>query len=229
MKGWRRAAVQGAAGQAGWRPRSPSGGRRKLVAACSFCTRCTPHACVRPRLHHRTTAPTHSWTPWSGCWSRAARTAGRLWRAPTSRLGTLRSSPPLSSSRVRAAGVPVGVRACVCLVCVRGWASGCPLICPPVRHSLRPPFAPHPRRPAPTPPHPRPPAEILPKHFGWPSVFTDRPRLEAWWAAVQADPEAARVIAEMRAGLADWEATKRWDTLGISAQVADGSFNWSCA
>lgn len=71
--------------------------------------------------------------------------------------------------------------------------------------------------------------EILPKHFGWASVFEGRPKLEAWWAAVQADPEAARVIAEMRNGLADWEAAKRWDTLGISAQVADGSFNWSCS
>ena len=37
-----------------------------------------------------------------------------------------------------------------------------------------------------------------------------------------------QVIGEMRAGLADWESAKRWDTLGISAQVADGSFNWSC-
>ncbi|KAL4440204.1 hypothetical protein ABPG75_003205 [Micractinium tetrahymenae] len=71
--------------------------------------------------------------------------------------------------------------------------------------------------------------EILPKHFGWASVFEGRPKLAAWWAAVQADPEAARVIAEMRNGLADWEAAKRWDTLGISAQVADGSFNWSCS
>lgn len=71
--------------------------------------------------------------------------------------------------------------------------------------------------------------EILPKHFGWPTVFSGRPKLERWWAAVQKDAEAARVIGEMRAGLADWEAQKRWDTLGISAQVADGSFNWSCA
>lgn len=70
--------------------------------------------------------------------------------------------------------------------------------------------------------------EILPKHFGWASVFEGRPKLERWWAEVQKDPEAARVIAEMRSGLADWESSKRWDTLGISAQVADGSFNWSC-
>jgi hypothetical protein len=72
-------------------------------------------------------------------------------------------------------------------------------------------------------------AEILPKHFGWPGVFSGRPRLERWWGAVQKDAEAARVIAEMRSGLADWESAKRWDTLGISAQVADGSYNWSCS
>ncbi|KAI3431581.1 hypothetical protein D9Q98_004631 [Chlorella vulgaris] len=71
--------------------------------------------------------------------------------------------------------------------------------------------------------------EILPKHFGWPGVFSGRPRLERWWGAVQKDAEAARVIAEMRSGLADWESAKRWDTLGISAQVADGSYNWSCS
>lgn len=38
-------------------------------------------------------------------------------------------------------------------------------------------------------------AEILPKHFGWPTVFSGRPKLERWWAAVQKDAEAARVRA----------------------------------
>lgn len=71
--------------------------------------------------------------------------------------------------------------------------------------------------------------EILPRHFGWSSVFSGRPKLEAWWAAVLKDPEALRVINEMRVGLQDWESSKRWDALGISAQVADGSYNWSCA
>lgn len=71
--------------------------------------------------------------------------------------------------------------------------------------------------------------EILPKHFGWASVFTGRPKLETWWAAVQQDPVAARVIEEMRGGLKGWEAAKRWDDLGITAQVADDSFNWGCA
>ena len=35
-------------------------------------------------------------------------------------------------------------------------------------------------------------------------------------------PPPWQVIGEMRAGLADWEAMKRWDTLGISAQVGEG-------
>lgn len=32
----------------------------------------------------------------------------------------------------------------------------------------------------------------------------------------------------MRGGVADWEAAKLWDVRGVAAQVADGSFNWSC-
>lgn len=34
-----------------------------------------------------------------------------------------------------------------------------------------------------------------------------------------------QVIGEMRAGLADWESQKRWDTLGISAQVGGSRGN----
>lgn len=71
--------------------------------------------------------------------------------------------------------------------------------------------------------------DILPRHFGWQSVFAERPKLQRWWEAVQADPEATRVIAEMRTGLESWEAAKRWETTGIAQQVADGSYNWSCA
>ena len=170
-----------------------------------------------------------------------------------------------------------------------------PLLLPGPCTAVPPDRRPAARRPAlpscPLPATSPPPTEILPKHFGWATVFSDRPKLEAWWAAVQADPEAARVIgarrgeaqgsatlssllgpllllgsllllpprrcfplaaasrlhrlqfpaphrrarparpaaAEMRSGLQDWESAKRWDTLGIAAQVADGSFNWSCA
>lgn len=70
---------------------------------------------------------------------------------------------------------------------------------------------------------------ILPSKFGWPGVFEGRPKLEAWWAAVSADPEAQRVIKEMQEGLKGWESAKRWDNLGITQQVSDSSFNWSCS
>lgn len=38
-----------------------------------------------------------------------------------------------------------------------------------------------------------------------------------------------QVIAEMRTGLETWEEAKRWETMGIAQQVADGWYNWSCA
>jgi glutathione S-transferase len=34
---------------------------------------------------------------------------------------------------------------------------------------------------------------ILPRYFGWADVFAGRPKLAAWWAAVNADPVASRV------------------------------------
>lgn len=37
---------------------------------------------------------------------------------------------------------------------------------------------------------------ILPKYFGWSSVFAGRPKLEGWWAAMQQDPHAAKVRGE---------------------------------
>ena len=69
---------------------------------------------------------------------------------------------------------------------------------------------------------------ILPRHFGWESVFTDRPKLEAWWKAVSADPEAARVIGEMHAGLQAWEDNDRWNKTGVAEQVQDINYNWTC-
>lgn len=54
---------------------------------------------------------------------------------------------------------------------------------------------------------------------GWSSVFDGRPALERWWAAVQGDEAIARVVDEMRGGLKGWEASNRWDQLGITAQV----------
>jgi glutathione S-transferase len=67
---------------------------------------------------------------------------------------------------------------------------------------------------------------ILPRYFGWEDVFAGRPKLAAWWAAVSADPAAARVLGEVRGGLEGWGASERWSQLGISEQLLDGSFKW---
>jgi len=60
---------------------------------------------------------------------------------------------------------------------------------------------------------------MLPKYFGWSSVFEGRPKLEAWWEAVQKDAEAAKVIAEIQGGLESWEKANRWVEQGIAYQV----------
>jgi len=64
---------------------------------------------------------------------------------------------------------------------------------------------------------------ILPEIFGWMDVFAGRPKLAAWWAAVQQDPAAAKVIAEVRGGLEGWFAKDRWADLGIKQQVAEAA------
>lgn len=69
---------------------------------------------------------------------------------------------------------------------------------------------------------------ILPRHFGWESVFTGRPKLEAWWRAVSADPEAARVIKEIEGGLQAWEDADRWQKTGVVQDTADFNYNWTC-
>ena len=58
---------------------------------------------------------------------------------------------------------------------------------------------------------------MLPAKFGWRSVFTGKPRLERWWAALCAQPDAAAVRADMEAGLAKWEEAQRWDKVRTSA------------
>lgn len=69
---------------------------------------------------------------------------------------------------------------------------------------------------------------ILPRKFGWAGgAFAGRPKLAAWYAAMQADPAGARVVAELQGGLEKWDANGRWEELGISAQVADPSFKWA--
>ncbi len=52
---------------------------------------------------------------------------------------------------------------------------------------------------------------MLPAVFGWASVFTGRPRLARWWAALCAEPRAAAVRADMLEGLAKWEEADRWN------------------
>jgi hypothetical protein len=54
---------------------------------------------------------------------------------------------------------------------------------------------------------------ILPSKFGWQSVFAGRPKLEAWWAAVNADPVAQRVstlAAHARKGLGGAVLGRPW-------------------
>lgn len=66
--------------------------------------------------------------------------------------------------------------------------------------------------------------EILPRVFHWGSVFQGRPKLAAWWALMQQDPAAAKVIDEVRGGLEGWFAKGRWGELGISEQVDSGKY-----
>lgn len=70
---------------------------------------------------------------------------------------------------------------------------------------------------------------ILPRYFGWASVFTGRPKLQAWWDTVKKDEAAARVIKEIEGGLSAWEESQRWKTLGICEQIANNTeYDWTC-
>lgn len=69
---------------------------------------------------------------------------------------------------------------------------------------------------------------ILPTYFKWTSLWTSRPRLSAWWTAVNNDPEAKRVIEEVKGGLEGWVASDRWNTQGINQQMAaNPNLKWS--
>jgi len=69
---------------------------------------------------------------------------------------------------------------------------------------------------------------ILPRHFGWADVFAGRPALRAWWGGLRArDAAMARILDEVAGGLEAWEAAKRWDELGITAQVARGEARYA--
>lgn len=69
---------------------------------------------------------------------------------------------------------------------------------------------------------------ILPKVFGWRDVFSGRPALRRWWAALREEDVAmARVLDEVKGGLEVWEAKGRWDELGITEQVAKGEAQYA--
>lgn len=67
---------------------------------------------------------------------------------------------------------------------------------------------------------------ILPKFFGWPSLWEDRPKLEKWWQLMNEDPEAKMVIGEVMDGLSAWDKAGRWQEKGITKHVSDGSLSW---
>jgi glutathione S-transferase len=67
---------------------------------------------------------------------------------------------------------------------------------------------------------------ILPKFFGWPSLWEERPKLEAWWKLMNQDEEAKQVINEVEEGLKSWDKMNRWEDKGITRQVSDSSLAW---
>ena len=68
----------------------------------------------------------------------------------------------------------------------------------------------------------------LTRHFGWrDGVFRDRPESERWWCAMRADTCGARVYDEVKGGLEKWEDAGRFETVGVTEHVKDGSFTWA--
>ncbi|GAX77121.1 hypothetical protein CEUSTIGMA_g4567.t1 [Chlamydomonas eustigma] len=68
---------------------------------------------------------------------------------------------------------------------------------------------------------------MLPTYFGWTGLWETRPKLKAWWATISQDPEAARIIKEVREALDGWAESDRWNKTGINAQVKLEGFKWS--
>jgi glutathione S-transferase len=69
---------------------------------------------------------------------------------------------------------------------------------------------------------------ILPTYFKWTGLWSTRPRLLAWWKAVNEDPEAKKVLEEVKGGLEGWASSDRWNTQGINQQMADSpDLTWS--
>ena len=68
---------------------------------------------------------------------------------------------------------------------------------------------------------------ILPRHFGWADVFAGRPKLKAWWAAMCADTQCARVKDEVGSALQAWEDGGRFTKVGVEEHVKDTSYKWA--
>jgi glutathione S-transferase len=67
---------------------------------------------------------------------------------------------------------------------------------------------------------------ILPKYFGWPSIFENRPKLKAWWETMNEDEDAVRIVGEVEDGLMAWDKANRWVEKGIVKHVMDESYAW---
>jgi len=71
--------------------------------------------------------------------------------------------------------------------------------------------------------------DILPAIFGWSldgdekgALWRGRAKLRSHWEEMsEKDEVGKRVIAEMRSGLKGWFDNKRWDELGITAQIKE--------
>lgn len=69
---------------------------------------------------------------------------------------------------------------------------------------------------------------ILTKKFGWKDVFAGRPKLHRWWAAVNQDPVAVRVIKEISDALDGWGPRNVWKDSLIEEQVANHKeYKWA--
>lgn len=62
---------------------------------------------------------------------------------------------------------------------------------------------------------------MLPSKFGWADVFAGKPKLNAWWETMRKDPQGSRVYTEIHEALQGWDASGRWENLGINQQIAE--------
>jgi len=67
---------------------------------------------------------------------------------------------------------------------------------------------------------------IAPRKFGWETAFSGRPKLQAWFEWMCADPIASKIREEVEGGLISWDESGRWDKVGVSDQVKLMEFQW---